>query len=422
MLESASSIISRTLSRGGASLKARRAASEGDVARIMSSMSSEKWQEDLRHLARELPRRHKNAFHTVTRERFAAAVAELDEAIPALRDDEIVVGLLQLIALVGDAVTEIAPPSSFHRYPLSFYWFGNELRVIRAAAPYARALGLRLLRVGEVDAAEAAARVSTLVAHENDNWVRSLGVSYLNTAEVLSALKIFSSPERGCWTFAEEDGSEFTLEVEAAASGASVEWVSAVSGVTPLYRQRLNEPYWFTIMPDSPAVYVNLKGYPDRGAFKRTSDELLRVIADARLSRLVVDLRQNRGGDYNRARLLLLDGLMKRTNLNGSGRVYVIVGRATQSAAVVTALDFRKALNAVLVGEPTGGKPNTYTEGDRFELPNSRLKVSCSTRYLKLQDEDAPAVMPDELIEPTWAAYRAGVDPALEWILNHQPP
>jgi hypothetical protein len=419
MLESASSIFSRALLRGGGLPKDRRASGEGDIAK---AMSPEKWQEDLRHLARELPRRHKNAFHTITRERFEAAVAELCDAIPALHEDETVVGLLRLIALVGDARTEITPPNSFHRYPLSFYWFGEELRVMRAAAAYTRTLGSRLVRVGEVCAEEAAARVSTLVPHENDSWVRALGVSYLNTVEVLRALKILPGRERGCWTFEEEDGNEFTLEAKPVAASASVEWVSAFSSVTPLYRQRLNEPYWFTIMTDSPTVYLNFKRYPDRGAFKRTSDELFRVIEDAQIRRLVVDLRQNRGGDYNRARLLLLDGLMKRTNLKGPGSVYVIVGRATQAAAVVTALDFRKALNAVLVGEPTGGRPNAYTECDRFELPNSRLKVSCSTRYLKLQDEDAPAVMPDQLIEPSWAAYRAGVDPALEWILNCQLP
>ncbi|HEX7318149.1 MAG TPA: S41 family peptidase [Pyrinomonadaceae bacterium] len=413
MFESATNILSRALSRGRA---------VGAVVTNAPALSPDEWREDLRHLARELPRRHKNAFHTVTRERFETAATEFDEAIPSLNDDEVVVGLLRLVALVGDARTELAPPDSFRRYPLSFYWFGQELRVIRAGAPYARALGARLVRIGEVRAEEAAARVNALVPRENEQWVRALNVSYLNTAEVLGALKILPDPGRGSWTFEGEDGCEFTLDVDAIAPGESVEWVSASAGVTPLYRQRLGEPYWFTTLTDSQTVYVNLKGYPDRGAFKRTSEELFKVIEEARIERLVVDLRQNRGGDYNRARLLLLDGLLKRTELKGPGRVYVIVGRATQSAAVVTALDFRKALGATIVGEPTGGRPNAYTEGERFELPRSRLKVSYATRYLKLQDEETHAVMPDQLFEPSWDAYRAGTDPALEWIQTRQLP
>src|SRR6185369_6197068 len=42
------------------------------------------WREDLRVMAREMPRRHKNLFHTMTRERFEAAVRNLDERIPSL--------------------------------------------------------------------------------------------------------------------------------------------------------------------------------------------------------------------------------------------------------------------------------------------------------------------------------------------------
>ena len=51
-------------------------------------------------------------------------------------------------------------------------------------------------------------------------------------------------------------------------------------------------------------------------------------------------------------------------------------------------------------------------------LPKSRLAVSYSTRYYKFLEEDAPAVMPDNRIDPNRAGIKAGRDPVMDWILS----
>jgi C-terminal processing protease CtpA/Prc len=140
------------------------------------------------------------------------------------------------------------------------------------------------------------------------------------------------------------------------------------------------------------------------------------MIDTSQPKRLVIDVRQNTGGDFNKGRYLLA-GLKKRETFRNRGSVYVITGRATQSAAMVNAIDFRKELSAILVGEPTGGRPNSYSENDEFRLPNSNIEVSYSTRYYRFQDTDTAAVMPDKLIEPSWESYPSGRDPVVEWIL-----
>jgi hypothetical protein len=94
----------------------------------------------------------------------------------------------------------------------------------------------------------------------------------------------------------------------------------------------------------------------------------------------------------------------------------VLVGRRTYSAAMVTAIDFRKETSATLVGEPIGERPNSYSENDELTLPNSRVVVSYSTRYYTFLDQDVPAVLPDIRIDPDWASFRAGRDPVLEWV------
>ncbi len=57
-----------------------------------TNLTPEAWQADLQHLARELPNRHVNAFHTGSREAFAQEVARLNTAIPQMRDEEVLTG------------------------------------------------------------------------------------------------------------------------------------------------------------------------------------------------------------------------------------------------------------------------------------------------------------------------------------------
>src|SRR2546430_2453110 len=99
---------------------------------------------DVRYLAAELPRRHVNAFHTIPREQFAQEVARLDAAIPRLTNDESIVGLMRTVALVGDGHTHLDLPPNFPRYPIELHWFGNQLRVVAAGAPYYAALVARV--------------------------------------------------------------------------------------------------------------------------------------------------------------------------------------------------------------------------------------------------------------------------------------
>ena len=73
----------------------------------------------MRYFARELPKRHKNAYHDTSQEEFARAVAELESAITSLQDHQIVVRLHQIVASVGDGHTRLQSPVFFKRYPLN---------------------------------------------------------------------------------------------------------------------------------------------------------------------------------------------------------------------------------------------------------------------------------------------------------------
>jgi hypothetical protein len=383
-------------------------------------LTAQQWQQDLQFLAKELPARHKNAFHTVSRAQFEKSVADLSAQIPSLQPHEIIVGFMRIIASVSDAHTELSGfGNSFHRFPLNVYWFGKELHVTRIASAYKRAAGARVVQIGDLRIEDATARLDQVVAHENDYWIRLLDAGFMPYAEILQALKIVPDLKTGRWTFADSENKQFSLDIQPVAADEKIDWISA-SPELPLYRQRPDEQFWFTYLTEAQTIYVNFRGY--RESFDKHADELLSAIKEHSPRRVVIDMRQNRGGDFTKVRGRILPGLKQNSLLRKPGALFIVTGRATQSAAVVNAIDFRKEMNAIIVGEPTGGRPNGYSEHGDFKLPNSHLVVGYSSRYYKFQDQDTPAVMPDKLIEPDWQSYKAGRDPVMQWILAQPLP
>ena len=396
------------------------------------TLSKAQWREDLQHLARELPKRHKNLFHNTSRERFEKSVKDLDEAIPSLEDYQIVVRMLEITAKVGDGHTVLYLPVWFKFLPLQLYWFGDELRVTHAAEPYKEALGARVVKIGDLGVREAKQRLAATVLSEletqNEWYVLSNSTALMNRPEVLQAVGIAPSAERVAFTFEADAGKQFTMEVASvsppvdAATGAVRLPLRAAVTEAPLYRQRPGEEFWYVYLPDSQTVYVSFRRYPKCGLLGgcQEFDNVMKLVDEHKPARVVFDLRQNYGGDSTKVRRSLIPAIQKRAAVNQKGRLFVITGRRTYSAALWNAVDFKKQTNAIIVGEPPGERPNSYSENDEMTLPNSRLLVSYSTRYYQFLEEDVPAFMPDKLIPPDWATYKAGRDPVMEWILSYR--
>ena len=389
------------------------------------TVSKEQWRADLRYFAKELPKRHKNLYHATTQEQFERAIRELDQAIPTLADHQIIVRLLQITATVGDGHTGLHLPTYFQRYPLGVYRFGPELRVLAAGDEQQRALGTRLVQIGELPIDEVYSRMATCMpsaANENEWYVLNTSTILLTIPEILHTLGVVADLGPAPFTFEDDQGARFTLSIGpvdmATVDGKPSLHLTPLIKLEkqPLSRQRPNEKFWATYLPDSKTVYANFRGYDDLGGNARKMFELV----DANpTQRLVIDLRQNDGGDFLQGRKHVIEPIQKRAAINQKGHLFVLIGRRTFSAAMVNATDFRKETQAILVGEPIGERPNSYSENDEMTLPNSRVVVSYSTRYYKFLDEDVPAVLPDQRIDTTWADFKDGHDAVLEWALTH---
>jgi hypothetical protein len=385
-----------------------------------TNITPDAWRADLRYLAAELPRRHVNAFHTTTRERFVDEVAKLDAAIPRLTNDESVVGLMRIVALVGDGHTHLDLPHSFPRYPIELHWFGDELRVVAAGASSGAALGARLIAIGDVPLSELMKRTTELVPRgETEGRTRETAAMQLTTHEVLHGLGVIADRERAPFVMENSAGERTTVTLSPSRIDYS-SWRMVSGEAPPLYLRNLNQVWWTEYLPDSQTVYFSFSAYPPEAEFRERADALGKLFDDSRARRLVIDLRRNQGGDFQRFRAFLLPIIEARSAINRAGGLFVIIGPGTFSAAGVNALDLRNRAHAILVGSTAGVRPNHYGESAEFRLPNSGLRISYSSRYHRFGAETDLEIAPDKRIEPTWEEFRGGRDPVMEWILSNK--
>jgi hypothetical protein len=382
------------------------------------ALTPQQWRGDLHFLARELPRRHASAFHYTSRQRFEVAVADLDRSIERLDGDGVWVGLLRITCLVGDAHTYLQVPRDDAEFPLGIRWFADGYRVVVVAPGLERALGARVIEVqgGSVEGVRHLILPLT-TQDENPPLAQTFVTGALTTGATLHGLGILPARDAVRYTLADEGGREFSLDARAFAPGESerTRWIWPFEQ-PPLYRQRPEQGFWFTDVPGTRTVYCSFRSYRD---LRKNVRALLRMVDAQRPDKLVIDLRQNDGGDYTQGLKHLIRPLRNRPLVNRRGHLFVLIGPRTFSAAMANAAQFHAETAAILVGKTIGEKPNSYQEPRSMTLPNSHLTVRFSTRYYAFAPGGKNVVRPDQEIDTTWEEFKAGRDPVLDWVLAY---
>jgi len=409
----------------------------------------ERWHQDVRYLASQLPRLHVDAFHTVGREEFERDVTALDAAVPELSDIEIVLEILRIVATVGDAHTQAVPPATMalRLVPLRLYWLADGFYVVGATPEYQDLVGSRVVQIGDVPIRDVCDRVKPFVAHETESgfWIRSW--LYLLSPNILRQLSVLGDARAGAYTFERPDGTRTTRELDTIGSDTYFSVVpDTLPANEPLYRRHADAFYWFEYLEAEGTVYLHYRKCQDMEslAFRDLVADLFGFIDAHAVSRLVIDVRHNGGGDSEHVEPLF-EELARRPFLDQEGHLFVIVGRGTYSSAVLNVVEFEHRTHAIFVGEAPSSVPDHYGQVASFVLPNSRVRVDYSTKRFpmtklasgeKLSLGDWLGVLgyssarfpldaagtgsfePDVPASPTITDYLTGRDPALEAILG----
>ena len=386
-------------------------------AAATEEITTAQWSEDLAFAAEAIKTQHKNPFHLVTEVEFDAAVAELDSALETMEEYEIRAGLRRIGAMIGDGHTWIDSHTTLNQYPLALYWFEDDLRVRTTRVEDRRFLGWKIVEVEGTPIEEAERLVDPYTAQaENDRFVKGWSWYWLANADVLHVTGLAASTDRVRYTLENDEGERKDWELEPFAPGdfANQEWAQ-VYDPFPVFMWRLEEKIWWDTLDNEQTLYVRFASYPQWATMRKNGRAIRKRIADG-IDTLILDLRLNGGGNFHKGEHLVAQ--IQKTGIHTEGKVYAITGRHTFSAAMSNAAHFDQRLNAVLVGEAPGERPNGYAESHGYTLPNSGIPGQVSIHYYAFADEDTAQMKMDKYIPPDFHSWKVGRDPVLDWILE----
>ena len=200
---------------------------------------------------------------------------------------------------------------------------------------------------------------------------------FLTLGIALHGSRIIPDRRVARFALADDAGREFVVEARAMPPDAKPEWTYAFRN-PPLFRQRPTEGCWYAFLPEARAVYCNFRKYDDLG---KHCAGLFKLISERQPTKLVVDMRQNGGGDYTLGLRYLVRPIRELPSINQKGHLFVLIGPRTFSGAMSNAAHFRTQTAARLGGQPIGERPNSYQESRQIKLPNSRLTLYYSVRF-----------------------------------------
>jgi hypothetical protein len=391
----------------------------GDAASTVPGAAS-----DVRLLASELERIHPNPYHQISRAEFGRQVDELAARADSLDRDELVVGLMRLLGLLGERdghsgiYTLHEHPRPLHLFALRVYWFSDGLALVDGDGLDGER-GSKLVAIEHVPIEDVVARVAPLVTRDNE-WSRRERIPYyLVCAEVLHGLGIGTGGR-----------ATFTFESARGRRDVELQPVSAAqyAGRFPFFWQPpappagAPTPLWVRHRSRAQAVATVQRGRFVYVAYNSTFDSVelaARVVRLARkpaFRRVILDLRQNGGGN-NSKYAALLNALTNRYVVRRS-RPVVLTGRTTFSAAGNFVADIERFTRARLVGEPPGGSPNQWGDFAPVLLPNVGLEALVASTYVGRPDDVRAAIEPHVRVELSTADWLAGRDPAFATALR----
>jgi hypothetical protein len=388
------------------------------------------WRADIAALVPGMAAIHPALTHSVSRAELDAAATALSSTVATATDDELLVGVLRIVAMVSRAGCDahtgayIWGSGTFpvDSMPLRLWLFerdegdGDEVVIVDARPPYESLIGSRIDSIEGHRIAEVLAAIDPIVPRDNAQTVRLLTPRFVLIPQVLRGLGLAGDGPISLGLTPRE-GAATTVDVTPIPMGEYNAWAGPYGLHLPAdpdvrYLSRIDDALWWEVLDDAETLYVQYNRV-DRLPATLVA-ELQAALGQVEITRIVLDIRHNFGGELSAVNEItpVLVGAAK----GEADRLFVLIGRNTFSAGSLLAARLERDAKATLIGEPTGGCPTIWSDPSDLPLPWSGITVSVAGDTAVGVDPNDPRLTVDPAVSAILAVdeWLDGIDPALE--------
>lgn len=399
------------------------------------------WAQDIDAFMAVLKAEHDNPYFHTSVEDFDVAIANYKSALPQMTRAERIAGFARIVALVGDGHTwmpmyrlpfdGLPPGPTFKNLPIRFELFDDGLFVVGATEQYQSLLGSRVLRFGDTPTEDAVARTMDLLPSDATNFSREFVAEWLSKHDLLRALSLTDANTLSLTVSRNGEHKQISNIGPLERSG-EIDWIFSMdtgpSDAATWEVATQNYPFWLTpieglsrVSELDGATYFQLsqiRNAPDR-SFAQQAQQVLSTAASNNNPALILDLRRCMGGNGN-LNQGLIDAIRAQPEINQQGRLIVLTGRATHSAAIMLVSALEAQTEAIFVGQPTADRPNHYGETNIFVTPNTGLPIIHASEYYQTSSASDQRLFrePDVFVPYTSQDYLSGEDSVLKAALD----
>ncbi|SEB81786.1 Anaphase-promoting complex, cyclosome, subunit 3 [Tenacibaculum sp. MAR_2009_124] len=344
---------------------------------------NDEWSQDLLYLEKRINELHYRLKNPISKE-----ISEIKKDIPLLSDEQIVAKIMKVVGSLGNGHNLIIPTSTkkntLKRLPVQFYQFNDGVFIVDADEGFQQWVGCKVDAIGNTPISEALEKTNVVNARDNDMQTLWLGSYYLRLPDVLEDLGIVKDAKQVTVTLVNPKGKSQKVTME------PVSWnftdfpklPKLKNEQQPLFLSNKENPYWYKLLPEVNSIYIqfNIVTQKKTQSLEEFNLEVQNQMTQNGIENLILDLRHNHGGNGS---ILppMLRTMINFEVMNRKGKLFVVIGRETFSAAQNLLTEITKYTNPIIVGEPSGSKPNHIGEAGWFKLPYSGLMGIISTQF-----------------------------------------
>jgi hypothetical protein len=401
---------------------------------INLKLTQNQWLQDLNALDYYIRNNHINPFYHNGEKGYLQLFYQAHNYIKQTHnpDSNIINGYIdKLVAYTGDGHSYVVGRTArYDQYPFFLDYFDQDMHITNIDENNQHLLGAKIIAFDNTNVADAKKLIQPFSPSVNTSSIKRESIYLYRHPGLLFAAGITNSAAQVELTLQLTNGKTIKHTFHNNAQ-RKIKWVQLHEnkGVSPpLHRKKVENRQWIKYLPNSNSLYLHygIVIEKEKGDIRKLSQALVQAINTHQVDKLIIDIRHNPGGDshFNAA---LIDVISKQSKINQRGKLFVLTGRNTFSAAINFAGNMEVRTKAIFIGEKVGDSSSFPGESGpqaSFKLPNSSIvaNLSFSEWNATFDYDQRDAVGLDIPVTTSFTDFITGQDPLLAAALTYKTP